>query len=1549
MDDTRARDGHSEDHPPAHDDSVGPRAVSRDDLDHLFHGLPLGIVCQDADGQIISANPAAERILGLTLDQMQGRTSFDPRWRAVDADDHDLPGDRHPAMVALRTGQPQRNVTMGVHRPATADRVWIRVNADPRFRDGQDRPYLVFSTFEDITDEFLARRKLAQSLQRYRAVVETSADGFMVVGAGGAIREVNDAYVERSGYSRDELLAMRIGDLEAVESAEETKRHIERVMREGSDIFETNHRTRSGELWRVEVNVTYWDIDDGGMFCFMRDVRARQRSRELLRTRHRLSVMAAEGSIDAMMQAALDEAELYTGSTIGFFHFVDEDQENLRLTAWSTNTLGQMCTAEGKGMHYPVSEAGVWVEAFHRREPVIHNDYEALPDKRGMPEGHAPVVRELVVPILRGGRVAAILGVGNKAADYAPEDVEIVETIASLVTDLVFRHQAEEARDRQRAFAVTVLDSLGAHMAVLDGRGRVVMVNDAWRRFASESGMQDPSVCHEGVDYLAACRCAAGAGDTDAAAALEGIERVMRGESADFSLDYCCPTPERDRWFEMRAVPLPGGDGGVVVAHTDVTTQHNAAASLAGQVDLLRLIADISGSLISMPTDAIDAAVRDAMARVGACFAAERIVILRLEAGGGGYSPAIEWCAEGAAPISGLTGTITRSRFPWSFAQLERGDPVHITDLDSLPPEAAAEREAMLRTGSRAVVAMPLVWGGRLRGVMALDTTRENLGVTGGEILGFMALASSFAHAYERQEADAALRYSEGRYRSLAETTYDLIWEVDAEARYTYVSPKVQEILGFSPAEVLGRRPFDFMDPPEAERVAIIFDDIRSRCLPIKGLLNFNRHADGHLVALETNGRPLFDAEGGLVGYRGVDRDVTDRLDAENRLRLQAAVSRVFAEAPALADALRGCLATIGEAEGWSFGAVWEVDARQDALRCREWWIPEGSGLEAMAGEMSAATMTRGEGVPGAAWAQGRIVIGDHTSLASSPRCDAARDANMRTCMGIPIQEEGECVGVLEFMWTGDTRPDDSLVELLAAIGRQCGQYISRQRAVDEMQRVVAVAPAVIFTLRRDGDRLRLDWVSENIERMTGYRREDIGADWWAEHVHPEDHDRVAAQIDRLDATGGMSESYRVRCRDGSYIWVQDERSILRNADGGIRQVIGSWADITDRVELEERLRQSQKLEAIGQLAGGVAHDFNNLLTVINGSSEILMMDLPDDGDGAQLLGDIRDAGERASALTRQLLAFSRRQVLEPRIIDLNRVLADLEKMLRRLISEDIALTVQPAPDLPAVKVDPGQMEQVVVNLVVNARDSMGAGGRLAIETRPETLAEPLSSFDADFTPGDYVSLSVRDTGSGMTPEVMSRIFEPFFTTKGQGKGTGLGLATVFGIVKQSGGQIAVTSAEGEGSEFRIYLPVCADAAVESRATVAEKAAPGSERILLVEDDPNVRLFVSRALAARGYHVMAAGSGSEALALAASADRPFDLLLTDVVMPNLSGPQLLREMLAMQPSLRVLFMSGYSDDLIGRHGFTGKQAQLLQKPFSLQDLAAKVRDVLDVG
>jgi two-component system, cell cycle sensor histidine kinase and response regulator CckA len=479
-----------------------------------------------------------------------------------------------------------------------------------------------------------------------------------------------------------------------------------------------------------------------------------------------------------------------------------------------------------------------------------------------------------------------------------------------------------------------------------------------------------------------------------------------------------------------------------------------------------------------------------------------------------------------------------------------------------------------------------------------------------------------------------------------------------------------------------------------------------------------------------------------------------------------------------------------------------------------------------------------------------------------------------------------------------------------------------------------------------DLDTLRFLAVNDAAVRTYGYSRDELIAMTVLDIRPPEDRPGAVGRVQNSALEGSIGIR-RHQKKDGIPFDVEIHAHTFAPDAAGRRRRLIVAQDVTERKRLEEQLRQAQKMEAVGRLAGGVAHDFNNILSVILSYGEMLLADLPPGEPMRDDVDEIAKAGRRAVNLTRQLLSFSRQQVLEPRVLEPNDLLANIDKMLRRILGADVDLASVPGEGLGRVRADPGSLEQVVMNLVVNARDAMPTGGKLTIETANVELDEEYASQHPDSKPGPHVMIAVSDTGTGMDAATRARIFEPFFTTKEQGKGTGLGLSTVFGIVHQSGGTVWVYSEVGKGTTFKVFLPRV-DAHVDSvQPTAPQATAHGTETILLVDDDEPVRLVARTILQKNGYRVIEAGNAGEALLHAESHPGPIHLLVTDVVMPRMSGPTLAQRLAAGRPGMKVLCMSGYTDDSIVRHGIIEGSIAFLQKPVTPQGLARKVRAVLD--
>jgi PAS domain S-box-containing protein len=774
-----------------------------------------------------------------------------------------------------------------------------------------------------------------------------------------------------------------------------------------------------------------------------------------------------------------------------------------------------------------------------------------------------------------------------------------------------------------------------------------------------------------------------------------------------------------------------------------------------------------------------------------------------------------------------------------------------------------------------------------------------------------------FRNITERKRAEAAIRSSEERYRTLVAATTAIVWGTPASGEFEAEQPGWTAFTGQTFEELRGSGWLNAVHPDDrANTAAVWLAAWKTRSIyEVEHRLH---RADGEYRQMAGRAVPICEADGTVREWVGVHTDITNHRRAElERAELLAQLTVQIERMP-LAYLLCGP----------DFGYVrWNPAAER---------MFEFSETEIL-GKLPSETIVPPQSEAMVADLFSRLAAGDMNAHGTCENVTQSGRTIVCEWQNTPLfDKDGVFQGVLSLAQdvTSRERSDQALLA-----------------AQQRLQHVLASSPAVLYTLTIIDNAIgSISWVSENIRKIFGYSPEvALAPGWWESNIHELDRAATIARTqEALFEVGTSTNEYRFRHQNGQFFWARSELRLIRNATGRPLEAVGSWSNVTDRKLLEEQFRQAQKMEAFGQLAGGVAHDFNNLLTIINGYSALLLQKLPRSDSSRELVTEILRAGERSAGLTRQLLAFSRQQVLAPRILNLNVVVTETEKMLRRLIGEDIQLTTTLDSKLWAVQADLGQIEQVLLNLAVNARDAMPMGGSLTIETHNVELDHVDASLQADAHPGPHVLINVTDNGIGMSREVQARIFEPFFTTKGLGKGTGLGLATVYGIIKQSGGHVAVHSELGVGTTFKAYLPKVEQKSKGSKAPSQILAIKrGTETILLAEDEAALLELCARVLVACGYKVLTAADGDEALRVAAAHEGPIHMLITDVVMPGTAGRTVASILTERRPGLRVLYMSGYTDDAVIRHEVLREGMNFLQKPFTPVALTYKVREVLE--
>ncbi|SPF46993.1 putative Histidine kinase [Syntrophobacter sp. SbD1] len=1057
----------------------------------------------------------------------------------------------------------------------------------------------------------------------------------------------------------------------------------------------------------------------------------RKQVEEFARLRLALFDFSGSHSLEELVQETIDEVCALTKSPIGFYHFVESDQKTLSLQAWSTRTLKEFCKPEFKGAHYPIGKAGVWADCARERRPVIHNEYSALPHRKGMPEGHVEVIRQLVVPVIRSGRIVAILGIGNKPSNYTENDVEIVSYLADVAWEVTERKRAEESLR---------LNERRLH------RAEVVACFGNWELIRGDHKMK----------------------------ASEGARIIYGLEGSEWSMP------------EVQSVPLP---------------------EYRGMLD------------------------------------------------------------------NALKGLIEEGK-PYNVEfKIRRPTDGKIIDIHSIA-EYSSEKEVVF-------------------GVIQ-DIT-------------------------ERKRAEAGLRESEELYRTLVRLSPDAISMADQNGLLTFSSPKARQMFGHSPdEEILGRNLLSSVVPEEQEKASA-----NIRHLMTEGTLTATEFTllkkDGTSFIGEVNAAVIHSPDGGPMRIIIITRDVTERKRAEDALRQSERnyreIFNTANDAIFVHDADTGTILDVNDSMLHLFGF-----SREEALRLSP----------------------------------------NDSSLGTSPYSAV----EVRQWMAKAIEEgpqvfewharkkSGELFWVEVALKSADISGQRRMLAIVRDMTERKQAEDSLRESEERFSKFFRASP-VGTSIARWSDGPIVD-ANDAFLRLFGYTRQEVighnpfELGMWA---NPDERTHMVETLQKL---GGIQDfETRFRRKSGEIMDALISAEVIEVA--GQRYILGLTHDITERKKaieekkkLEAQLFQAQKMESVGRLAGGVAHDFNNMLGVIIGRAEMaLQLDISNH-KLQHNLQEILKAALRSADLTRQLLAFARKQTAIPKIMDLNDTISGMLQMLRRLIGEDIDLSCVPGLDLWKVKIDPSQVDQILANLVVNACDAISEAGAITMITENVVIDDSNRAEAPEFIPGQYVLLTVSDTGAGMSQEVRENIFEPFFTTKELGKGTGLGLSTVYGIVKQNDGFIYVASEPGKGTKFKIYLPrFKAETEQIPSEEITVNRPTGTETILLVEDDEAILNLSKTILENLGYAVFAAHNPVYALHLAKEHPGDIHLLITDVVMPEMNGRELAEKLSTICPNLKYLYMSGYPADVIAHHGILDVGLNFIQKPFGKDDLAAKVRQVLD--
>ncbi len=1150
-----------------------------------------------------------------------------------------------------------------------------------------------------------------------------------------------------------------------------------------------------------------------------------------------------------------------------------------------------------------------------------------------------------------------------------------ISAVGLISMDVTDRKQAEDAKQETARLLQAVLDNSPTAISLKDTAGKLVLVNEQWRR---QYGLSDEDALGKSLMELF---------PYDIAVELQEYDkRVLEtGMATEFEMELPGPDglPETDIVVKF---PITGSDGritGVGSIGTNITERKRAEEALRWSERDLRGILD----------NMVDTFFRTD--REG------RIMMI---------SPSV-------TNLLGVTPEEALGRRFDEFVAAPDTMP-NLYDLVATGSDETSGHEIrMIRQDGEEV------W--------VLTTARKFLDED-GEAAGIEGVAHDITM---RKRAEEALAESEGRFRDFAEASSDWMWETDAEGRFSYISERIVDVLGLKPGRLLGKTREELAEDGKAN---VDWQRYRRQIDQRKPFRDFQYDTvdtDGEIRTLRSSGRPRFAEDGTFLGYRGTGNDITESLaterrEAETRQRFLDAIetvpvgfalydvedrlvlwNRLYESFSSTSvnlrvgvtfdEVLRTSIegSPIKAAEGREKEWIAERVAHhknpkgplvlkrgEKWLQIREHKTPDGSILliivdisDIRRAEESLRESERQlrailDNIPDLAWLKDRDnqIITVNTVFSQS--CGLSLGELIgKTDLDIWPPELGKLYFAddQEVVETGNRKRVEEQIQradgnriwvetIKAPVLDEHGQVVGtvgtarditeRRNAEQELRKLstaVEQSPAAIFIMDPEGT---IEYANPKFCETTGYSLDEVVGHTpellRTDYVEPGQFERMWQAITTGQEWRG---EMRNRKKSGDHFWTSVAISPITDDNGKITHLLSIAEDTTEKRRMDEQLRHAQKLEAVGTLAGGVAHDFNNLLLPIIGFSELLMQELGPDSPSKEKVNTINKAGQRAKQLTRQLLAFSRKQVLEIEVLDLNEVINGFQKILRRTVREDIAFEILPGDEACPVRADATQLEQVLMNLVVNAQHAMPEGGRLVIETANLEIDEVFARSHADIKPGSYVMLAVTDTGVGMDKEVLSHIFEPFFTTRAKGEGTGLGLATVYGIIKQHNGAVWVYSEVGIGTTFKIYLPRMESVRKSARQAIEAPplGATNGEVVMIAEDDDLVRNAAGVILRNHGYTVYEADSPDRCFTLLKQHPERLDLLLSDVIMPRLNGAELFRHLRNDFPELRVVFMSGYTDKVIDRYGVLDPGKRFIQKPFTMSNLLKAVREELD--
>ena len=1448
---------------------------------------------QDLDGNFTWVNNAALELTGYTLEEarrMNMRDIVAPEYREL----ADVARQQRMAGKAVPNYEIEI-IAKGGHR------LTVEISARVIFRDGN--PVGVQGTARDVTERKSTKRALESSELRLRLHAQQTMLGVVEFNSDFRIVEWNPAAERIFGYERSQMLGQTSEIILTPKSKSQVAEAYSRIWQHRQSMRSIHeNRTRSGRMIACEWSYTPLVDESGkllGVIGLVQDVSERNAAEDALRRSEERYRLLFERNLAAVYWATA-EGEL-----------VDCNESFARMFGYRSRSEVMMQRSLDFYQH------------LGDRETLLRN----LREQRLLTNVESLCRRKDGQPIWVLQNVTLIEGANG--------DAMIQGTMIDITERKFAEQNLRQAEGRFRSIFENAAE--GIFQTTLDGRWLI-----ANPKLAQILGYNSPEELIADPElrrryYLDAGRRRDFTRRLQLEGAISGFEsQVYRKDGQVIWIS------ESARAVRDERGNLVGYEGTV----QDITERRHAEDALRQSERRLRkqteMLLDLSQRKI-IEAGNLPQALREITEASAETLEVDRASVWLFSESGEELLCTEQYFAGTREHTSGERYAI--GDFPVYFEALQQE---RVIDADDVHNDSRTMEFSPIfkQQGITSMLEAVIRLGGDIVGTVCLEHTGEPRAWTLDEknFAGSMAdLLSLAIEAEQRRRTQDALQESESKFRAVADSAASAIYIHNGE-KFLFCNQAAETISGYSREELLAMGPFEIVHPEDRDFVAQRF---RSR---MGGDFPPPRY-EYRIVTRQGETRWL-DFNAGMISFEGKTAllgtafDITERKRAE---QLQAALYRV-AEKTSTARDLDEFFAAIHAILGelvYSRNLFIALYEPRTQMLHFPYWVDEHDppcAPHKLGKGFTEYVLRSGQAYLDTPERELELIERGEVELIGTPSV---------AWLGMPLKSGDETFGVLVLQsYNEQHRFGEREKEILTFVSQSVATAILRKRDEDALRHSEAryrsqVQSAVYGIYRSSVDDRFLD-ANPALVSMLGYGSLDevlalrLGRDVYFD---PSQRTRLINEYGRQEQIAGIEVQWKRK--DGKPITVRLSGRTLRGEGGEIEGFEMLAEDITERHTLEEQLRQSQKMEAVGRLAGGVAHDFNNLLTVIKGYSE-LMLDQVRAGDPLRAeVDEIKKAADRAATLTRQLLAFSRKQVLEPRVLDLNQVVVNMEKLLRRLIGEDVELITTLDPALGRAKADPGQTEQVIMNLAVNARDAMPTGGKMIISTANIKL-EQHSLPQHAVNPGMYVRLDVADTGTGMDPETQSRIFEPFFTTKEQGKGTGLGLSTVYGIVKQSGGYIEVESQLGQGTRFSVYLPRVEEAEQQpSASTTPVKQLTGTETILLVEDEDGVRTLARQLLQKQGYTVLDTRHGGEALLTCERHQGAIHLLLTDVILSQMSGRELAERLGRLRPEMKVLYMSGYSGDAVAQHGILDLAASFLQKPFSTESLITKVREVLD--